>query len=336
MALPFSMPPYVANPEEAWEHRMEIECYNLGTECLGAVLVDDSFWLEGHEASNSFFLIPRDSATEIPFSTASFYADCIGFEHDFSALAIPPSGTYLNDVDIPWPCWFKAFRDPTPSEDFVRSLREAAEVANTLWNGLGVPIAFRYDWLDHPTEEVDGYDVVRVNWEGRYSGVRHAIHLYCAALRQVDPLTAYLCFYRIIENCSGNNGKSWIEAVIEDGLDTQSIAWCECPPDSIVPAHLADLVRSDNLSKTHHEREWTNLFEIFRAMAVQRRDELKQQLSAADIARRLYNENRCGIAHGGDIRTHDLATDFREVLQDLKLLRFLSRIAIEQSINEND
>src|SRR4030095_7281240 len=205
MGLPFSMPPYVASPDEAWKRHVEIECYNLDTECLGAVLIDGSIWLEGCEASSSFFLIPRNPTSEIEYSTASFYADCIGFEHDFSALAIPQKDSYLIDADVPWPIWSKHFRDPTPAQDFISSLREGAQVANRLWNGLGPTVAFRYDWLDHPTTEVDGYDVVKVDRTARYSKVRLAIHLYCAALRQSDPLTAYLCFYRIIENCSLNN-----------------------------------------------------------------------------------------------------------------------------------
>lgn len=326
------MPGYVANPEEAWKQRMEIECYNLDTECLGAVLIDDSIWLEGYEASNAFFLIPRDSTTQIPYSTASFYADCIGFEHDFSALAIPRADCYLNDTDIPWPCWFNAFRDPTPAEDFIQSLREGAEAANALWNGLGTTVAFRYDWLDQPTTEVDGYAVVKVDFTATYSVVRAAIHLYCAALRQADPLTAYLCFYRIIENCTDSNGKTWVEGIIAQEFDTSSIAWCERPPESIVPAYVSGIVRPDRLGRSHRDRDCTNLFEILRAIAIHRRDELAQELSPADIARRLYNDNRCGIAHGGDIRLHDLATDFREVLQDLKLLRFLARVAIEETI----
>lgn len=334
MALPFSMPPYVANPKEAWKHRIEIECYNLGTECLGAVLIDNSVWLEGCEASNSFFLIPRNPTAKIAYSTASFYADCIGFEHDFSALAIPSTESYLGNADIPWPCWFKALREPTPAEDFVGSLREGAEVANRLWNGFGPTIVFRYDWIDHQTTEVDGYDVVKVDWTARYFSVRQAIHLYCAALRQIDPLTAYLCFYRVIENCSRTNGKDWIQSIIESDLTTSSIAWYECPPDAIVPEYVKNTVRLEYLTKIHQNQKWTNLFEVVRAIAVHRRNELIQNSTPTEIAKRLYNDNRCGIAHGNEIRTHDFANDFLEVLRDLKLLRLLARIAIEQKMDK--
>ena len=295
------MPPYVSSPDEAWKRRVEIECYNLGTECLGAVLIDDAYWLEGCEASNSFFLIPREATQVIPYSTASFYADCIGFEHDFSALAIPAKDFYLIDADIPWPCWHKYLRDPTPAADFITILRESAEIANRLWNGLGPSAAFRYDWIDHSTAEVDGYEVVAIDWTTRYSKVRPAIHLYCAALRQSDPLTAYLCFYRIIENCSGSNGKDWIASMIDSDLETSSIAWCECPPDTIVPEYVAHIVRPDRLKKIHHGEVWTNFFEIVRAIAVARRNELIQQFTPREIATRLYNDNRCGIAHGRDI-----------------------------------
>jgi hypothetical protein len=69
-----------------------------------------------------------------------------------------------------------------------------------------------------------------------------------------------------------------------------------------------------------------------RAEALLRLQKLHSILDNQAIAKRLYNDNRCGIAHGGTIKRHDLADDFVEIAKDLKLIRYLARIAIEERL----
>ena len=135
MGLPFRIPSYIANPEEAMKQAVEIECYNFCTECLGGILVDDEYWLEGHEASNSFFLIPKDGEQCIPYSIASFYADCLAFEHDFPTLAIPPLDS-ISDLDVPWSFKPKRMKSNEYSlkRMYLDKIREAVEIASTSWH----------------------------------------------------------------------------------------------------------------------------------------------------------------------------------------------------------
>ena len=313
MGLPFSLPSYITNPHKAMKHAIEIECYHLDTECLGAVLVDDQYWLEGHEASSFFFLIPKNADESIPYSMAQFYADCLSFEHDCSALAIPP----LDELTE------------------VESVREAAHVANCLSNGLNYKVIFKYDWLEAPTGEYDGHEMVKVSWSSVFSHVRNAIHLYNAALRQTDPLSQYLCFYRVVENIARNNGKSWIKDKIgHPSFDYFTPVWCEANDEghSLVSQEIHSYVRIDKLLS---DKQRMNLIEIARANALYQLHQLRVSLDDSNIAYRLYNENRCGIAHSKEIKFHDLGKDFWSILQDLKLIRYLARLAIDESLISN-
>jgi hypothetical protein len=75
-----------------------------------------------------------------------------------------------------------------------------------------------------------------------------------------------------------------------------------------------------------------NFCEILRAYALERVATLSGQLSPLQISERLYNTNRCGIAHGNLIRRHDLDLDFKDVVGNLKLIHYLSRVIIEQHL----
>ncbi len=47
---------------------------------------------------------------------------------------------------------------------------------------------------------------------------------------------------------------------------------------------------------------------------------------------RPYKDNRCGIAHGKEVKRADFGDDFREIVNDLKLIRFLARLTIDGRI----
>lgn len=327
MGLPFSLPPYIENGQDAFKHALEIECYNMDTECLGAALVDDRFWLEGYEASSSFFVIPKDIGDPPSYADATFYADCLAFEHEFSAIAFPQA-EIIGDDEVPWDVYARHHEQP-PGMRYLECLREASEMANRLNLGSDCRVVFKYDWFHF---EVPDDGIAKVPWTARFETVATAIHLYNAALRQIDPLTQYLCFYRAIENVAGNNGKQWIETTFAGPFDYASPIWCVAsfhPLKDLVSPALQHLLRPDRLNG---EENRFNVLEITRAKAMHRLTALRADSSDRDIAKRLYNENRCGIAHGTDIRRHDLSDDFLAVLQDLPLIRYLGRLAIESEM----
>lgn len=327
MGLPFSIPPYIENGKEALEQSLQIECYSLDTECLGASLVDDAFWLEGYEASTSLFVIPKELNRPPTFADATFFADCIAFEHDFSAIAFPKSDV-VGDDDVPWDVYSR-HHEPPPGVRYIDWLREAAEVASRLNSGMECRAIFKYDWFHF---DAPGDEIAKIAWTMMFESVPTAIHLYNAALRQIDPLTQYLCFYRAIESIVANNGKKWIESTLSGQMDYATPVWClpsSKPLEDLISPALKPLLRNDRLIG---EEDRFNVLEVTRAKAQYRLESLRRGSSDDQIANRLYNENRCGIAHGSRIRRHDLGDDFLAVLQDVPLIRYLARIAIESQI----
>ncbi len=332
------MPAHVRAPKSAWKQAVEIECYGLGTECLGGVLIDDSFWLEGMEASSSFFLLPVKRNCTVPYARATFIADCLSFEHEIPVVALPLQSR-LRPADLPWfhTSWgipgVSAKQKPRDAiARYYEALREAFEVSQRLTNGLFCNVVFKHDWAELPKGSVSDQFTVRVSYSAPYAHVSTALHLYNAALRQPDPLFHYLGFYRVIENCAQDNGKAWIESAIATRrLDYRDPIWCEFPPGirSLTPRLMQKLRRM----QLRNKRGRVNSLEIMRAQAFVRIEDLLATTTPADVARRLYSANRCGIAHGKNaIRRHDLADDFVEVLRDIPLIRYLARIAIEESL----
>lgn len=336
MPLPFSVPSHIENQDEAMKLAVEIECYGLETEGISGILVDGSYWLEGHEASTSFYLVPAQELEQVPYSTASFFADCLAYEHEVPVFAIPSSDSLTNE-DIPW-CLKRRRPSEGPAnylaERYLDKLTYGAEAAYGVSSGPSMHVPFRYDSFHFPNQEFSpyhGFEYVSVDWSSQYASVRDALHLYNASLRQVDPLSQYLCSYRVIENTAHGNGKAWIRQKVTspETLDVQLDIWSFGKPEEIVPDELADYVRSEKLT---NEAQLINIMEIMRAHALRALDGLRRKHEPEEIAWRLYNENRCGIAHGRKFKAHDMGDDFASILNDLKLIRFLARFAIEQSM----
>ena len=49
----------------------------------------------------------------------------------------------------------------------------------------------------------------------RFEGIEHLVSLYAMAARQADPLTEYLCLYRLLEGKDKTNGKTFASGNIE-------------------------------------------------------------------------------------------------------------------------
>jgi len=169
-----------------------------------------------------------------------------------------------------------------------------------------------------------------------FEKVRTAVHLYNAALRQLDALSQFLCFYRVFENLAGNNGKAWIESTLGGPMDYVVPVLCARQSrhsvKRMVDRSVLGLIRFDRLMQG---RSRFNVIEVPRARALRRLSMLRQEGSDDDTAKRLYNANRCGIVHGASIRRHDFSEDFRAVALDLPLIRFLARLAIEEAVAAN-
>lgn len=332
MSLPARGPYFPGYSNDALEKAVEIECYGLCTECIGSIIVDARFDLRGAEASCSFYLIPLDPLEDVPYTIAAFYADCIAFEHELPVLALPIVEALTNS-DIPWnfaPQGFDVDDGRNPRYSYVDYLRYGAEIAGDITNGCwGYPI-FRYDRYSSQKElQLTEDGDVQVEWTAKYYGVSLALHLYNAALRQADPLSKYLCYYRVIENVTESNGKAWIEEQLDgfSGHEPEPV-WYRANKQAGVPQGLVPFLRSEHCFGDENR---VNVVEVMRGHALLHLSRLKESLSVTKISERLYNENRCGIAHGRNIKSHDLGDDFASILNDLKIIRFLARLSISHA-----
>ena len=316
-------------PEEALEKAIEIETYIFNTANFGSILLDGEYWLEGDDPSSSIYLISPDPAKEIPFFKATFYADCIAFEHNTPTLVFPKKA--LNDSEVPWLTKPTKENDEPANVRYINLIREAGEVASRMSKGDFTNIVFKYDTSEGIVSDEDG--VIHVELLPKYEKISKAIHLYNSALRQTDPLSQYLSYYRVLESIFGTSGrdsKAWIEETLnselEYCLDVMSKGPRRFKAYELVPPEFADAVREDRL---YGDGERVNIIEIMRASAIVQLAQLRFERSEKEIAELLYNEDRCGIAHGGNIRFHDLSDDFVQINGDLKLIKYLARLAIE-------
>lgn len=328
MGLPWSLPDYIENPKEAYDNSLQI--HGFGTELLGGMLVDESCYLEGEEASSYFYLIPVNSSKPVAYSFGSFVADCLAFEHVTPFQALPNSFAF---DDVPW-----TIKPPHRNEIpdlYLSDLTESYEKAAAITEGLWFRPEFRYSLPTASTIDHKGYELIHLDFSNVYARVAQALHLYNTALRQTDPLSQFLNYYRIIENLTDNNGKGWVEKCVGSLADYKMEVFAthavpDRPRVSLIRCIERNARKYLRKKRLYERTKVYNFTEVIRACALARIDDLKRTHTAQQIAKRLWNTNRCGISHGRRIRRHDLDTDFKEILADIKLVRFLARLIIEQ------
>jgi hypothetical protein len=153
----------------------------------------------------------------------------------------------------------------------------------------------------------------------KYSIVSKELGLYSTALRQLDPLSEFLCYYRIIESISRDNGKDWLSVNLSR-LENYDFGFLEF-----------EVIGEERVRKNQRRK---NLFGFYRRRALSRLKTLTARLSKKSIEEYFYNENRCGIAHGKtDVKSYDFGFNIREISQDVYILKLLARIAIENNSN---
>lgn len=269
------------------------------------MVVDDQVALEQIHATYSLALLPLTNVIKISYEDALLYADCFGFEHEIPSIVYPKGGLvgieFLLDK-----------RDKRATrETYFHELTVALESINALRLGPLGSVSFRYDTSQYTSVARD--PVVHLNYREKYKKARQDVHLYSLAIRQIDPLSEYLCYYRVIESATKSNGLNWLE---------QNLARLASTDFGLLPATRGDLRKPDKV----------NLFRVLRRRAVARLRDSLTRMSYATIANRLYFTNRCGIAHGQSIRRSDFSTDFREVYLDGFVLKLMARLAIEDKL----
>lgn len=163
---------------------------------------------------------------------------------------------------------------------YCQSLSMAYETINCIRLGPLGYVNFRWPGFD---KEVD------IPYTKKYSRVAKELSLYSMAVRQIDPLSEFLYYYRVIESVTSSNGKEWILKNL-GRLVNYDFGFLEFGSDALIGRH----------------RRRTNVFSIYKIRALKRMEELNNKLSGRTIAEYFYHENRCGIAHGkADIKEYD-------------------------------
>jgi len=154
---------------------------------------------------------------------------------------------------------------------------------------------------------------VDIPYTKKFSMVSKELSLYSTAVRQLDPLSEFLCYYRVIESVAGTNGKDWISKNL-NRIEKYNFGFLEFGTDAGNGPRLRR----------------TNVFSIYRKRALERLKELEGKLDGSSVSDYFYHENRCGIAHGKrNIKEYDFKYNIEEISRDAGILKLLSRIAVE-------
>lgn len=272
----------------------------IASDCLGSVTIDSKYALIQAHPTGSIAIVPPVGADHPTFEEAVFYTNCLAYEHDLPAFICSVKRKALIQP-------IEKGRSNYINDSYFNSMDMAYEALNSIRLG---PLSYVYFRWPGFGREVD------LSYTKKYSGVTKELSLYSGAVRQLDPLSEFLGYYRVIESISGTNGKDWIAKNLPR-LKSYNFGFLE-------------FGSNDQLGRQSRR---TNVFSIYKRRALARLKNLNSKLVGRSVAEYFYYENRCGIAHGkSNIREYDFKHDIEEVSRDVYILKLLSRIAIGDKV----
>lgn len=261
----------------------------------------------GNPAMGMLAILPwTPGGRPVTRTDAMFIADAIAFDHD-APIGIRPKGIGSFATTAP-----SQAPDQLPPEHLSINPHYAAgsdfywETVNT---ALSAAAELRFNG-DYCLRYESDYPDPGTNFTERFAERGELLALYAMAARQADPLTEYLCLYRVLEGADGVNGKTFAAAHLDEILEADFGLLRILPP------------WGDDRGTVY-----TNAFELHRYRA---RLELARLADVgADAPRHLYGL-RNGLAHG----KHDViaglpGTSVEDVLRALPLVKLLARMAVE-------
>lgn len=280
--------------------RYFIEMVGMSSAGIGPVTVDAKYALILVHPTNSVAVAPPIGEEHPTFREIVFYTNCLAYEHDLPAFILPFKKKALVQP-------IERGRKKYINDSYYQSLGVAYEALNSIRLG---PLGYVYFRWPGFQKDVD------IPYTKKYSKVTKELSLYSTALRQLDPLSEFLCYYRVIESVTGTNGKEWISKNLPR-LRNYDFGFIEFGIDA----------RAGLLKRR------TNVFSIYKRRALVRLMDLNNKLRGIKIAEYFYHENRCGIAHGKtQVKEYDFKYNIEELSKDVYILKLLSRIAIEDKI----
>ncbi|MEW6533746.1 MAG: methylamine utilization protein MauJ [Thermodesulfobacteriota bacterium] len=297
--------PDLKNYRQDWMHAIAMP--NLGGKYIGHVTLDGQYLLFRDPYSYDLFVLPGLGSEHPRFDKLVFYANCLAFDHDLPVLMIPRFGGPLSE---PLTGGGLKYRRDSYYDTHCKMLETLGRIR---WGPLAY-VCFR--WSDYKKG-------VHLAYSEKYGKSAKELSLYSQALRQIDPLSEFLHYYRIIESVDGPNGgdgKAWIGSNLSR-VKNFDFGFLE--------------LEEEGATRIQRKRR-VNLFSRYRQRTQDRLKQLANSMKPKRIKDYFYHINRCGIAHGkksaGDLRLFDFAQTVAEVSRDVHVLRLLSRIAIQDKI----
>ena len=311
--LPFSRPSYVKASKSRIRRAYVIEAVGLAGATVYGVVIDGRVALEPYLNTSSLIVLPLSNGISISYEDVLFYASCLGYEHEIPAIALPKRRLFLRQTGVEF------LLDKWKRRDVPRTYEEHLVIAlDSLISLRFGPLGFvRFRCEKPKLLPAPATPIVRLNYRKKYWGVEKEIHLYSVALRQIDPLFEYLCYFRVIESAidkQGNKVKSWLAKNL----------------GRLEHARFG-MLRTGTVGDPEKDRK-TNFFTVLKRRAVSRLKALLATHSYEKVAERFYHINRGGIAHGLKIKRLDYSGDFKEVYLHAFVLKLMARLAIEEKL----
>lgn len=280
-----------------WKHFISFP--QLGGKYIGHVKIDGKYLLFKDPYSYDFFVLPTVRLEHPPFNKLVFYTNCLAYDHDAPTLLLPRYGRAPVEP-------LKGHGQKNSREQYCENQCIVLELLGSLKWGSLQSVRFRWSDLEQ---------TVDLAYSTQYGPAAKELSLYSLALRQFDPLSEFLHYYRIMESVDGGNGKSWILNNV-NRIKAFDFGWLE----------LEDSAYFGNPKRR------VNLFQRYRRKSQERLKRLRSPVSNPQVEEHFYRV-RCGIAHGKThVKHYDFSTTVASIWQDLYILKLLARIAIQDKM----
>lgn len=279
------------------DYKYSVDMVGMSSAGIGQVSVDGKYYLVFVPPSSSMAITSPLGSPLPAFEEVVFYANCLAYDHELP--------TYIRPVVGKRKALIKPVgegRSKIINDSYYDCLNMAyTSICDIRFGPLGY-VNFRYPGFSTPVD---------IPYTKRYGSVAKELSLYGMGLRQLDPLSEYSCYYRVLESITNSNGKEWIK-------------------ENIGRIKIYDFGFLELKQEMSWEKRGINIFSVYKKRAISRLAELIVKLKGKDIAAYFYNENRCGIVHGKtSIKVYDFGPTIEEIAKDLYILKLLARIAIE-------
>lgn len=280
------------------------EVVGLSNSSLGGTIDGAIRMIQAHAAYTIAFC-PLPKQAHPSYAQARFFGDCLCFELDSPVVVFPlRSEFYKHRYDVlpvARPLSSTAQKLRHVYDTYTREVSVALESVWSMRSGGLASVSYSSEEMDYDTD---------FPFTSKYSKVSRELQLYAHALRQLDPLGEFLAYYRILESVVRSNARKWIASNL---------------------VRIGEFKTGSVTIKNGLTSRKSDLFSLYKRRAMLRLLKLRNYFGSDDaIAKYLYVDNRCGIAHAKDsIRQSDFGDDYFSVAKDNYLMKLLTRLSIE-------